>query len=497
MATARDDTSLTSSRSGSRGRDGGKNRRAIARAAAAAVVDSDSDEEKPDELVEKLSLALWHERPRMNLPTKEISIPPGQPRKIEPPIQVKAHKAWGKVQGAVHATAHLHHKKPVVRPPLVERCMAEDEMLHSKLKLRADQNLQKWLELAGNYDTVEKNANHFLPHVGKQVYDSNPGQIEKMLLLKHRTDVFNKGVWTRRRDFSKHEHGHLPTDDQLVEQMNAEAAAEWECSSHQVEFPDTWTDPITGTVMWREERMDYLRNSKDFRTCWDSAWEAFIKQNKRSHIERLGLHVFRYQMCSYYEGICAIIDCDGDEHEAIRRLRNLQYRCEMALVAEIMGSRIFQPFFNQPRLNAAWREKLQKKDDLMERLKTPPGGLSRQLLLKMEAPEAIHTPNATAPGTMIEGEFDPPVSKSNDEYDNLATSHATAIPGIGINDAKQQRVGKENDESASASDSDSDNDSTDGGGRSRGGVSLPGLKVNTRQKTQKQSRDENEPLSPD
>ena len=115
----------------------------------------------------------------------------------------------------------------------------------------------------------------------------------------------------------------------------------------------------------------------------------------------------------------------------------------------------------------------------------------------MEAPEAIHTPNATAPGTMIEGEFDPPVSKSNDEYDNFATSHATAIPGIGINDAKQQRVGKENDESASASDSDSDNDSTDGGGGSRGGVSLPGLKVNTRQKEQKQSRDENEPLSPD
>ena len=141
------------------------------------------------------------------------------------------------------------------------------------------------------------------------------------------------------------------------------------------------------------------------------------------------------------------------------------------------------------------KEKLQKKDDLMERLKTPPGVLSRQLLLKMEAPEAIHTPNTTAPGTMIEGEFDPPVSKSNEEYDNLATAHAAAIPGIGINDAKQQREGKENDESAS--DSDSDNESTDGGGGSRGGVSLPGLKVNTRQKEKKQSLDENEPLSPD
>ena len=481
-ASTRDDTTTVST--------GSKSKADAASAAEASDSSDDDEEEEPDVLVDVFKLDSYQERPRMNLPTQEVSVPPGQPRKVEAPIDPKGFKDWNKLETTVSETGTVKHEKDhktVVRPPLVPRSLAEEELLHSQHKLTKDAKLQHWLGLAGNYDTVEKDATHFLPHVGKQTSDSSPAAINNMLILKERADVHNSHVWANRRDFSMHEHGHLPTDDELIETMNEEQAAEWQCSSHQVDFPDTWTDPVTGDVMWREERMDYLRSSQHFRTTWDSAWEVFAKKHRRSHIERLALHIYKMQLCSFDEALCALVDCDSDEHEAIRRLRNFQYRCEMALVAEIMGSRVFRPYFSAPRINAAWKEKLQKKDELMERLKTPPGGWSRNMQMKLEAPTAVHTPGGTPanakPAEMIEGEFDPP-------------------PGVYV-----EGMGAAADEAAEVG-----TNSEGGGSR----VSLPNLKVDTRKGSgdgppasltpdsgggrgggNKKKASEEEPLSPD
>ena len=105
-----------------------------------------------------------------------------------------------------------------------------------------------------------------------------------------------------------------------------------------------------------------------------------------------------------------------------------------------------------------WKEKLQKKDDLMERLKTPPGGWSRTMQMKMEAPQAIHTPGGTPatgkPATMIEGEFDPPAGSVAEEDGGegdgggggaggggLAKSVSVSLPNLRVDTRKTEAVG--------------------------------------------------------
>ena len=83
-ASTRDDTTTVST--------GSKSKADAASAAEASDSSDEDEEEEPDVLVDVFKLDSYQERPRMNLPTQEVSVPPGQPRKVEAPIDPKGFK---------------------------------------------------------------------------------------------------------------------------------------------------------------------------------------------------------------------------------------------------------------------------------------------------------------------------------------------------------------------------------------------------------------------
>lgn len=211
---------------------------------------------------------------------------------------------------------------------------------------------------------MPKNGDHFLPHLAKVEEQASCERLESIITLKANALDFDRAVAKKRYHASSyHEpNGHLPDEAGLERAMQAEADnSGYNFAVHQQpQVPDAWTCPVTGKVMWREERHEHLRTLPQYRFTWLEGFSELKKKFKRVHIERRALHVHRLGLCTFIEAICALIDTTGDETEASSRLRNEQFRWEMNLAAQVIVPEITE-WLNTPRVNKKWASKLLQK----------------------------------------------------------------------------------------------------------------------------------------
>lgn len=110
--------------------------------------------------------------------------------------------------------------------------------------------------------------------------------------------------------------------------------------------------------------MGFLRSLPEFRACWQRSFRALAAQWRRSHLERRVLQVHRAGLCTFPEALCALVETGADDVEAVRRLRNEQYRREMCLAAEVIAKDIAE-WSARPRVNSKWAARLLGDDGLV------------------------------------------------------------------------------------------------------------------------------------
>lgn len=256
-------------------------------------------------------------------------------------VAKQAHSSWNKLRGAVQTSVEVQHIaaqsfEANVRPPLVQRSFAEHEVLHSKPVLAGDAMFQEYLRMEAPTATVDKQPSRFLPEVVSVRKDASPSKLETMLGLTINAREFDVRV-AQRRYASDSNDPHLPavgpstTEEEGTGPSTPDAAPA---------LPDTWTCPVTGRVMWREERFEYLKWLPEFKQLWCTGFQRIQERMKRTHIQRRVLHVHRQGLCTFPEALCALIDTELDEVKAGRRPRNEQYRWEMHLAAETIAQEL-------------------------------------------------------------------------------------------------------------------------------------------------------------
>lgn len=167
--------------------------------------------------------------------------------------------------------------------------------------------------------------------------------------------------------------GHLPNDEELAQVVALEEAKEAQTHEPPAELPETWTCPATGQVMWREERYAFLAASPDFRSSWTEAFNCVCSLNKRSHLNRKAIKVTQTGLCTWEEAFLALAETRGDEIEAMSRLRNEQYRWEIALAHQVVDG-VVKKYLSQSRVRVKKSDMAKAEADLEDHVGGEGGG---------------------------------------------------------------------------------------------------------------------------
>ena len=235
-------------------------------------------------------------------------------------------KARGEIE---EAERELKEAKKADKMVMRERTVNSEEWEAGLIRMWEDESMIGLRELAKTQAEARKGKK--LSHLP----DADFCAEQQQNMAKHALE--RKDLWK--------EHHH-PQMDGLLEQEDRNAY-----HPYAPALPETWTCPSCGAYMYREDRYHHLKDAcSGFKKVWEAAFTRLTKDFKRSLLERRAIHIVQTRLATDIGAYCTLADCEGDEHEAIKRLFNEQYRYEMELAEKVIGGTI-STWLCRPRVN--------------------------------------------------------------------------------------------------------------------------------------------------